>query len=320
VSEGVGLLRVGLVGLGRQMTQVLAPALAQIGGARIAAVCDTDPARLDCFSRVFAAPQRFESASAMLDAAELDAVLVAVGHDSNLPILEAALTAGVSAFVEKTPVASAGAAEQLASLQEETGRYVMAGFNRRFMDDFVELRRAVASPAFGEARLFQSQFHASRYDERAFLLNHVIHHLDLARFVLGEVEVRHVEHRRWAEREDAYAISFTTDSGVIGTIQAASSLDPRFPVERVEVVGLGGNVVVDELGYRWNRAPGTRTGADGPGWEPSAYRAQHVNLMGYAAELSHFLASVRAGARPTPDISDAAKTLRLVETVVAGVR
>lgn len=42
--------------------------------------------------------------------------------------------------------------------------------------------------------MYQSQFNTSPYRNDAFFkLNHIIHHLDLARFLLGELEITQVQ-------------------------------------------------------------------------------------------------------------------------------
>jgi predicted dehydrogenase len=117
-----------------------------------------------------------------------------------------------------------------------------------------------------------------------------------------------------SDQEIGYTISFRAFGGAIGTIQAGSLLDARYPMERLEILGVGGNVVVDEFGFRHHPAPGfSEPAARHIGWLPTPYRAPHRNLAGYEEELRHFVQSVRSESRPSPDIEDSAKTLRLVE-------
>jgi predicted dehydrogenase len=114
----------------------------------------------------------------------------------------------------------------------------------------------------------------------------------------------------------------------IGTIQAGSLLDARYPVERLELVGTGGNIVVDDLGDAVYNPPTTKDGRPlgavgvpaGQGWEPSQYRPPHRNVAGYEDEMAEFTTAVRDGRRPAPDLADARRTLALIEQIHAHLR
>jgi predicted dehydrogenase len=334
-------IRLGAVGLGRQMREVLVPALTRGTPYELVGACDTNQEKVASFRRIFHVAAGFIDHREMFDAVPMDAVLIAIGHDSNGPIIAEALRHGVHVFVEKTPVRSVQEADELAALARSVDRQVMVGFNRRFMDPYAQARRLASAPAFGGVHLFQSQFHAGWYDADAFIVNHIIHHLDLARFLLGEVDITHVQRVRVGERMDAYTISLASrgpaDDPVngtvnwaraIGTIQAGSLLDARYPVERLELVGAGGNIIVDDLGDVVYHPPTTRDGtpvgaaAARPGatWEPSPHRPPHRNLAGYEDELAEFLTAVRTGRRPMPDLADAGCTLALIDQIYAHLR
>jgi predicted dehydrogenase len=328
-------IRLAAVGLGRHMREVLIPALVKGAPYELVGACDTDQDKVASFRRIFSVGAGFTDHREMFDAVALDAVLIAVGHDSNGPIIAEALRHGAHVFVEKTPVRTAGEADELTELARSVGRQVMVGFNRRFMDPYAQARRLAAAPAFGGVRLFQSQFHAGPYGEDAFIVNHVIHHFDLARFLLGEVDITHASRVRVGERMDAYTISLASrapagGSGprAIGTIQATSLMDARYPVERLELVGVGGNIVVDNLGDVVYHPPTTSDGTPvggavavpGSRWEPSKHRPPHRNLAGYEDELAEFLDAVRAGRRPEPDLADARRTLDLIDQLYAHLR
>jgi predicted dehydrogenase len=326
-------IRLAAVGLGRQMREVLLPALTRGAPYELIGVCDTDPDKVASFRRIFNVAAGFTDHREMFDAVAVDAVLIAVGHDSNGPIIAEALRHGVHVFVEKTPVRTAAEADELTELARSAGRWVMVGFNRRFMDPYAQARSLATAPAFGGVHLFQSQFHAGWYGEDAFIVNHVIHHLDLARFLLGEVDITHVQRVQVGERMHGFTISLASRGAAdgtraIGTIQAGSLLDARYPVERLELVGTGGNIVVDDLGDVVYHPPtaknGTPVGAvaapDDASWEPSLHRPPHRNLAGYEDELAEFFAAVRTGRRPMPDLADARCTLALIDQIYDHLR
>lgn len=187
------------------------------------------------------------------------------------------------------------------------------------------LAKEIAGRAeFGGVHLYQSQFHATPYDEAAFTINHIVHHLDLARWLLGEIELTHVQHAVVGERRHAYSISFEAQAGTIGTIAAASTLDELYPMERLELVGSGRNVVVDNVkSLTYNRPPVRRKetfeafaldeGGDALVWNPSHGHYPRFTHHGYENAIHAFFTALRDGGEPQPTLADARRSIGLVE-------
>ncbi len=321
-------MRIGLVGLGRHMFEVLAPCLRFMPEHELVAVCDTDPARVARFVATYTTATSYSDHAAMLAGEDLDAIILAVGHAQNFPIIRAALLAGVDVFVEKTPCASVAEARELARLQEESGRFVMVGFNRRYMTPYRMAKLLSLEPDFGPVVLFQSQFHAApTRSEDFFIVNHVIHHLDLARYLLGEIDVAFAQRLKLDDSRLGMVVNFTARCGTIGTIQAASTLHQSFPLERLELVGVGRNLVVEagtELTYNRPVAQSTDnarlpqlSGDSGSlSWKPnSATYPVHAH-HGFEQALMAFFEAIQTREAPQPDIADAVKTLELVDAVM----
>jgi predicted dehydrogenase len=160
------------------------------------------PERIERFTRLYAVPRSYTDYRKMLGAERLDAVLVQIGHAGNGGAIRAAIEAGMHVLVEKTPVATSAEADELVELQRSRGVHVMVGFNRRYMTSYVMAKEIAGRAEFGGVHLYHSQFHANAYDEAAFPINHVIHHLDLARWLLGEIELTHVQRLVVGERRE----------------------------------------------------------------------------------------------------------------------
>ncbi|MGV8988512.1 MAG: Gfo/Idh/MocA family protein [Cypionkella sp.] len=323
-----GTFKVGLVGCGRHMFEFLMQALKFTPEARVVAVCDPVQAQIDRISAHYRVGNSYGDIGSMLAAEKLDAVIIAAGHEVNAPLIRAALQAGVNVFVEKTPCNSAAEAISLGELQEKTGLALMVGFNRRFMTSYVMAREVSQRPEFGPIRNYHSQFNATPYRSDRFLkVNHIIHHLDLARFLLGEITLSHVDRVELDSKRLAYNISFTSGSG-IGVIQCTSTLDERFPMERLELVGDRRNIIVDNVkSFTYNRPPLTPKEAYAPFttddhgdtliWNPSHGYYPRYSHHGYENELRYFFECLRDGKKPEPSIQDSAKTLALTESIDA---
>jgi predicted dehydrogenase len=316
--------RIALIGLGNHAYQTYYNSTRWAPAHELVAVCDVLPERIERFTRLYAVPRSYTDYREMLAAEQLDAVLVQIGHAGNGGAIRAAIEARVHVLVEKTPVATTAEADELVELQRSRGVHVMVGFNRRYMTSYVMAKEIVGRAEFGGVHLYHSQFHASPYDEAAFTINHIIHHLDLARWLLGEIELTHVQHAVVGERREAYSIAFEAQAGTIGTIQAGSTLDEAYPIERLELVGSGRNVVVDSAkSLVYNRPPLRRKetfelfaleeGGDALVWNPSHGVYPRFTHQGYENAIHAFVTGLQRGTEPGPSLADARRSIALVE-------
>jgi len=176
--------------------------------------------------------------------------------------------------------------------------------------------------------MYQSQFNTSPYRNDAFFkLNHIIHHLDLARFLLGEIELTQVQRVTVSEQMVGYTISLHSEKGAIGTIQSGSLLDESYPIERLELIGNRRNIVVDNVkNLTYNRPPQPKDkfkpftlsdGADTLMWNVSHGLYPRFSYHGYEDEIYYFLTSIREGRKPEPSIEDSVKTMKLLDQLEA---
>ncbi|MBB3457975.1 putative dehydrogenase [Rhizobium sp. BK313] len=317
--------RVGVIGCGKHMFEFLFGSLKWTPAAAVVAACDIDRAKLDQLARVYNVPRLYTDIGDMLAKERLDAVVVAAGHQQNFPLLRAALEAGVNVFVEKTPCNDTAEAKALAELQRKSGKALMVGFNRRFMTGYAMAREVSQRPEFGGIRMYHSQFHATPYRSDEFLkVNHIIHHLDLARFLMGELTITHVDKLQIDDRRIGYNISFRSQTGAIGIIQSASMLDEIYPMERLEIVGDRRNIVVDNIkNFIYNRPPlnskqnyepfAIDDAGDALVWNPSHGYYPRYSHHGYENGLRYFFDCLQAGKLPQPDIHDSVRTMELID-------
>jgi predicted dehydrogenase len=178
--------------------------------------------------------------------------------------------------------------------------------------------------------MIYTKFNASQYKSTDyFIFNHIIHHIDLVRYLVGEIGDLYFQHKIHHERSGAFALHFTArDSGAVGTIQAASMLEEAYPMERVDIAGTGGNLVVDNLrDLRYNRSgpqrdvnfaqPLENTG-DCLAWNPShGYGVGRgiFSYLGFEPEIAEFVQALLGGPRPSCTIEESVGTMRVMETI-----
>jgi len=317
-------IKIGLVGLGGHMVDNLLLRLTALP-VEIVAVCDINPARISLVEQSYRIAKSYTDYRLMLKEQQLDAVICSVDAQTHYDVAKLAMLSGAYAFVEKTPCVTVAQAEELAELQKQTRCYAVAGFNRRFATAYLMAAGIVKRPEFGGVRMYQAKYHASPYGSRhSFIFNHIVNHLDLARLLLGEIRVTHAEQFALDDRRFGCNITVVSESGTIGNIQSASVQHMTFPVERVELVGVERNVIVDNLkNVEYNR-PGQFNGglekaslggegeSDTLRWNVNHGLHTSFTYLGYDLELKEFIQSVMERREPLVHMGDTVRTIRLV--------
>jgi predicted dehydrogenase len=148
-------LKVGLVGYGYWGPN-LARNFTDLRGVRLAAVADRRPERREAVAARHPGTRLFEDPVAMLDGADLDAVVVATPVATHYALAAAALERGKDVLVEK-PLAAGGAeAERLAEQAERAGRVLMVDHTYVYAGAVRKIADLVERGELGEVRYYDS--------------------------------------------------------------------------------------------------------------------------------------------------------------------
>jgi len=247
---------------------------------RLAALADPEPSRCSA-AAVAAGAAVHASASEMIEARGIDAVILATPAASHVAYARQAAEAGLKCLVEKPPAPDLEGALELAALEPTP----WIGFNRRFAPELRPLRGSVP-PA--ESLCLELRLHYRRGSWAPFAVNDDVlldlgpHLIDLAgwlaRAALSEVRTRHLTTTR-ARLELRFA-------GNRGSANIDCATD-RLHDELI--------AVQDETGRRIAR---TSTG----GWTAAIMGrlrppSEHPLVASLAAELESFAAAVRGERR-----------------------
>ena len=120
-------MRVGLVGCGRQGRSILAE-LAKIEGVTVTAICDTDERRLSSSSRRAPEAKTYADHKALLEANEVDAVIVATPTHLHVGPATDALSAGKHVYCEAPLAHTVEDAQAISKAAREASVVFQAGF------------------------------------------------------------------------------------------------------------------------------------------------------------------------------------------------
>jgi len=189
------MFKIGLIGLGH-IGEVHARNIARHPELRLTACYSRTEARRQAFARTHGG-RAARHLSEILDAPDVDAVMIAASTDSHSKLLLAAAQARKPVFCEKPVDLDLSRARQTAEQVRQTGIRVMMGFNRRYEESHAAIQRQVANGGVGRLQIVQLTSRgpnrlASRDYLRGsggFFRDKGVHFFDLARFISdSEVE------------------------------------------------------------------------------------------------------------------------------------
>ncbi|MBI2940151.1 MAG: Gfo/Idh/MocA family oxidoreductase [Chloroflexi bacterium] len=336
------LVRIGFIGCGNHASQNIYPALRLgITGSptvtdpigELVACCDLDESRARRNARVFGFQRCYADYRTMLDKEDLDCVFAIMHPRIQARIAIDCLEAGKPVFVEKPPTETLDDASADKEACERSGQFVMIAFMKRFSEPYRRTRELMQRPEFGLPTAYEARYNFGRYvapEVYDFLNAFSCHHLDLARFFMGDVASVYALYasrsggvtgrpRTYAEvlngrdraipQEEAWLLSLQFTSGAIGFLQTNCLERVQ---ERVTITGQGSWVVVDD----WRRVTAYLGNTEIPYyWEPNDQvptdRLDLRTLHGYTGEVRHFVECVRDRRVATPNIDDGIAHLRL---------
>lgn len=132
-------LRIGVIGLGEVAQVVHLPVLQALRSSyEVVAACDLSPRLLQIVADRYQVPGRYADAPEMLDAEDLDCVLVLNSDEYHAECVVAALEHGVHVLVEKPMCLSPAEGQAIIDARDRSGAKVMVGYMRRFAPAFTE--------------------------------------------------------------------------------------------------------------------------------------------------------------------------------------
>ena len=311
------LLSFGVIGAGR-IGRLHARNLAgAIDGARLVTVMDADLAAAEAAAYGGARPTT--DLADIMGNDEINAVLIASPTSLHAGQIEQAAAAGKAIFCEK-PVAL-DLDETIRAMRTVQDREVpfQIGFNRRFDPGYAALAREVRLGTIGNVELFRSQSSdpeppALEYARTSggIYLDSVIHDIDTARFVVGEIDRVTALGRVFANPEllemddvDTSLLTLEFTTGALGVIMNSRRTVHGYDL-RVEVHGENGKLVSeDERATKlW------RYGREGMNADYFNYFLDRF-VDAYRLEVQAFVTDVRSGTEPGPGPRDAVESLRV---------
>ena len=151
--------KVGLIGCGRQ-GRAIAEELAKIAGAELAAVCDTNAARVRTTTERLTGAEGFADHRTLLDRrTDVTAIVVATPTHLHRQIVEDALAAGRHVYCESPLAHTLADARAMAAAALSAKTSAMAGFQARSNPLYQRARPLIRTDALRDVISLQAQWH-----------------------------------------------------------------------------------------------------------------------------------------------------------------
>ncbi len=234
-------------------------------GADLVAVCDVDPAKAKAAAESFGVPHHYTDVATMLGERDLGLLDIVTRMDTHREIAALAIRHGVAAIVQKPFAPTWEDCVAIVEGAEKAGLFLAVHENFRFQTPLRKVKELLDSGAIGAPSWARISFRTG-YDiyagqpyfygeERFVILDLGVHVVDVARFLLGEVERVSCETQRRnpkVKAEDTATMLLRHSSGAVSVVEAtyeAKKLPDTFPETMLEIEGPRGAIVL-KPGYR----------------------------------------------------------------------
>jgi myo-inositol 2-dehydrogenase / D-chiro-inositol 1-dehydrogenase len=322
-----GDIGVAVLGAGR-MGQTHVRNLGAIPGIHIVVVADPSPEAAASGRDLARATRASDDPVEAIHDHDVDAVVIATPTSTHSTLIEAAIRAGKAVWCEKPIALEIAETTRIVDVWRASDVPVQVGFQRRFDPGYVRAKQLIDRGELGRVEQFRAYSRDTYPPPAEFLLTSggsfldmSVHDLDLARFLVGEVEEVHA----WASTlfDDRFSAAGDWDtsvvmvrfrSGALGVVETSRHSAWGYDI-RTEVSGAIGKVVVDGA----QKTPATHL--RGFAWEGDLYESFPDRFeVAYRRELEAFFADLVAGRTPSPGPDEALETLRLAVACTASWR
>lgn len=248
---------VALVGTGDFVQSTLLPAMKNAQWGDIAVVASKGGLNARILADRTRVPEASSNVDEILKREDIGTVFIATRHDSHSLLITDALRAGKDVFCEKPLAIDEQGFDSVIDALNDTGRSLWMGFNRRYSPAIVRLQESIAgrtTPLSIHYRVAAGELPSAHWmkDVRqgGRLQGEVCHFVDTASWIIDSRPVSIVAVGRSMTSpvlQEDVVLLISYEDGSTATIEYITDAHRSTPKERIQVMGRGHTIVVDDF-------------------------------------------------------------------------
>lgn len=340
-------IRLGAIGLGKVFQLEHLPSIRRNLDAELVALCDTNRELLQRVADVSRVKKTYTSPEEMLRKEKLDAALVLVPHDLHEPLTRLVAEHGVNVFCEKPMALTLKQADNMINACRKADVKLAVACNERFAPmiqrakliletEFQKPVNVLATMVYSIDMILREGYAVldarnpdleptghwrddpTRYGSTTH--DFLVHIYDLVRWLIrADAKKLYAERGRLAysriRMEDNAVSVVRYDNNAIGTFLFSQSGSEALGFERIEIIGIGERLLVDDMSTVRFAVVGKETREwKKPGVETSWYGEQGRTSLwgGYEAQMNHFIECIKNDKTPMNTGEEGRKALEMV--------
>jgi predicted dehydrogenase/NADPH:quinone reductase-like Zn-dependent oxidoreductase len=297
-----------VIGAGNFSKMTLMPALEK-ASARLRYVCDHIGSAATHLARKHHAEMASSNHEEVLADAQVDAVLIAVGHNAHARLVKESLAAGKHVFVEKPLALDAKEVREILDAAEaRPDLHVMVGFNRRFSPHIVKAKQLLSGRSEPLAMTMTINagiipaYHWVHDPERGGgrIIGEACHFIDLLAFLVGspvQAVSAFMVGSGPAVRDDKVAMSLLFSDGSVGNLSYFANGSKAYPKEQLEIFSDGRVLRLNNF-----------QSLEGHGFKGFSRFKTLRQEKGHAAEVAAFIERLSTGGAPLIPLEESVNT------------
>lgn len=318
-----------LVGLGKLSTDQIAPALAETGHARLAAIVTGTPAKAEDWKKRHqlddAHIYNYESFDRIAEDPEIDVVYIVLPNGMHAEYSIRAAKAGKHVFCEKPMANTAEECRQMIAAAEEAGKRLGVAYRCQFEPHHREAIRLAREEVFGKLRHINAAFGFRIGDPNQWrlkmdlagggaLMDVGVYALQACRYLAGEEPVEIVaqetktDPQKFREVDENIVWSMTFPSGLTASCQTTYAYGG---MNRFEAICDRGRFGMDPA-YSYGGLRGWTTREDVP--------LSFPQINHFTAEIDAFSKAILEDGGFGPDGQEGLRDMKIVEAIYRSIR
>ncbi|MBB6453296.1 putative dehydrogenase [Salirhabdus euzebyi] len=237
-------------------------------GARLYALCDANANQLQQFGSTYDIKHLFTSFEKLLDQQEIDIISICTPSGTHRKLAIQAANAKKHIVLEKPMALTLTDADAILKACDENDVKLTVVHPNRFRPAVVALKQAIQENKFGtisyvnatlrwnrnQAYYDQASWRGTKEQDGGVLMNQAIHNLDLLLWLIGDVEQvqAYMDTRiRNIEAEDVATAILRFKDGMLGVIEATSTIYPKNLEESISIFGETGSAEIGGPTANW---------------------------------------------------------------------